>query len=344
MKKLLLYGEIGWEVNAQEVVEYLDENKDEQVEVHISSPGGSVFDMIAIRSAILAHENVCIVVDSLAASAAAIIALCGKPLKMADYSRMMLHSASTMAWGNAKEMEDQIRNLNSIDDDLARMIADKMGKDFQEVRDEYFDGKDHWLTADEVIGMGLADKCEKKETEDKSAAVFDCINGKRRENNHSINNLKPIDMDLTKFQSVAMFQDCQNEEEILAKVDGQATELEESKKTIEAKDCEIAEKDAKIAELEAKVAENEAKEKAAQEAADEAVVENAITEGKIPAEMKETYINMMKADRENTTKVIDSLAAPKKAESVNDFIKGEGAKAEPKKSAFEAELDRIAGK
>lgn len=340
MNKLLLYGEIGWEATAKDIVSYLDENKDEQIEMHVNSPGGDVFEAIAIRAAVMAHKNITIVVDAMAASAAAIISLCGKPLKMSDYSRLMLHSASTMAWGNSKEMEEQLKNLNSIDDDLARMISEKMGKSFDEVREEYFDGKDHWLTADEVIGMGVAEKYISEKTENKSVAVFDCINGVRR---HSINNNKIVkDMDLTKFQSVAMFQDCQNEEEILAKVDGQATELEESKKTVEAKDCEIAEKDARIAELEAKLAEKEEKERAAQEEADNKVVEDAIKDGRIEESMKETYVNMMRTDRENTSKVIASLKKPQDPAKVEDFMKGEGEGR--KKTYFEDAMAEIANR
>ena len=143
MVKALLYGGIGYDVEAKDVVEWLDAHKDDAVELHINSPGGSVFEAIAIRTAILAHKNITIVVDALAASAAAIISLCGKPLKMAEYSRLMLHSASSYASGNKKQMQEEIAMLESIDNDLAAMIAQKFGKDKDEILAEYFDGSDH---------------------------------------------------------------------------------------------------------------------------------------------------------------------------------------------------------
>lgn len=334
MNKLLLYGEIGWEVQAKDILNYLEENKDNPVELHVYSPGGDVFEAIAIRSAILAHKDITIVVDSIAASAAAIISLCGKPLKMCDYSRLMLHSASSLAYGNSKDMEDQIKNLNSIDDDLAMMIANKMGKPFDEIRETYFDGKDHWLTADEVISMGVAEKFVTEKAEDKALAVFDCINGvKRQKEPIIINHKNPTDMKLEEIKKINAFKDCASEEEVVKKAAEQSAE-------IEAKDAEIAEKDAKIAELEAKVAENEEKEKAAQEAADNAVVEDAIKDGRIEEAMKEIYINMMKNDRENTSKIIASLKRPEEPAKVEDYLKGEGQGA--KKTYFEDAMAEIA--
>ena len=41
MVKALLYGGIGYDVEAKDVVEWLDAHKDDAVELHINSPGGS---------------------------------------------------------------------------------------------------------------------------------------------------------------------------------------------------------------------------------------------------------------------------------------------------------------
>ena len=102
MAKILLYGEIGYDVMSKDVVEWLGANEGEQVEMHINSPGGDVFEALAIRSAMTNVAGLTVVVDALAASAAAVIALCGKPLKMSQYARLMIHSASTSAYGNSK--------------------------------------------------------------------------------------------------------------------------------------------------------------------------------------------------------------------------------------------------
>lgn len=330
--KLLLYGEIGWEVQSKEVVTYLDEHKGDEIEMHVNSPGGDVFEAIAIRSAVLAHPNLSIVVDSMAASAAAIISLCGKPLAMAEYSRLMLHSASSYASGNAKEMEKQLAMLRSIDEDLASMIAGKMGKGKDEVLEEYFDGKDHWLTAEEVVGMGIASMVEKPKADDLSAkSFFDCVNGERH-GNHIKKSYS--DMDITKIQSVVAFKDCNTEDEVVETAKAQEALIAD-------KTAEIEERDAKIAELEAKVAEYENEKAQAQAEADEKAISDAVEEGRMTEEQAGICRNLIKSDRENALKMISSMTTPAGQAKVSDFIKGDGVKAD-RKSYFQEEMDRIA--
>ena len=335
MKKILLYGEIGWEVTSREVVGWLEENRGEQIEMHVNSPGGDVFEAIAIRSAVKACPDLTIVVDSLAASAAAIISLCGKPLFMAEYSRLMIHSASTFASGNSKEMEEKLENLKSIDADLAGMIAEKMGRDAEDVLAEYFDGKDHWLTSDECLSMGIAEAYSTEHASDRLVSVYDCINGRRKEIKANTNTLKQDSMNLEKFQAMKAFKDCSTEEEVVTKAEEQAKGIEELQR-------QIGEKDERIAELEAKVSEFETEKAKAQEEADEAKITDAIKCGKLSEEQADTYRSLMKSDRENTIRLIDSLKEPEKKPDVRDYMKGEGGL--QKKSYFEEEMAKIARK
>lgn len=332
MVKALLYGGIGYDVEAKDVVEWLDAHKDDAVELHINSPGGSVFEAIAIRTAILAHKNITLVVDALAASAAAIISLCGKPLKMADYSRLMLHSASSYASGNKKQMQEEIAMLESIDNDLAAMIAQKFGKDKDEILAEYFDGSDHWLDRDVCIEKGLAEKYEPEEDKQNAhtAVVWDCINFKKQ----AINNIKKKSMDLTKFQSVKAFMKCTTEEQIVDVATKMAAELEDAQAV-------IAEKDKRIAVLEDQINAFEAEKQKAQDDADEKVIADAVEAGKITNEQADIYRAMLKTDRENALKMLDTVKAQPEPKKVSDYIKGEGGNGEPKKSYFEQEMDRI---
>ena len=332
MVKALLYGGIGYDVEAKDVVEWLDAHKDDAVELHINSPGGSVFEAIAIRTAILAHKNITIVVDALAASAAAIISLCGKPLKMADYSRLMLHSASSYASGNKKQMQEEIAMLEGIDNDLAGMIADKFGKEKDEILATYFDGQDHWLDRDECIKMGLAEKYEPEGNAQNAhtAVVWDCINFKKQ----AINNITKKSMDLTKFQSVKAFMKCTTEEQIVDAATKMAAELEDAQTA-------IAEKDKRIAELEGQINAFEAEKQKAQDEADENVITDAVEAGKITSEQADIYRAMLKTDRENALKMLDTVKAQPEPKKVTDYIKGEGGNGEPKKSFFEEQMERI---
>ena len=334
MAKALLYGGIGYDVEARDVVEWLDAHKDDPVELHINSPGGSVFEAIAIRTAILAHKNLTIVVDALAASAAAIISLCGKPLKMADYSRLMLHSASSYASGNKKQMQEEIAMLESIDNDLASMIADKFGKEKDEILAAYFDGTDHWLDRDECIAKGLAEAYEPEgETQNAhTAVVWDCINFKQAKMNN--NNKKQKNMDLTKFQAVGAFKECTTEEQIVDAATRLADELANAQ-------ASAAAKDARIAELDAEVATFKAEKQKAQDEADEKVIADAVEAGKITSEQADIYRAMLKTDRENALKMLDTVKAQPEPKKVTDYIKGEGGNGEPKKSYFEEQMERI---
>ena len=54
-------------------------------------------------------------------------------------------------------MKDCIREIEALEDTLCEMYATRMGKDKEEIRAMYFDGKDHWLRADEALALGLID-------------------------------------------------------------------------------------------------------------------------------------------------------------------------------------------
>lgn len=311
-KILLIYDEIGyWGTSAKDVAQFLIDNEGESIDVHINSPGGDVFDAYAIYNTLKNTPSVTIYVDGIAASAAAIIALCGKPLKMAAASQLMLHSASSGAYGNKKELEEKLAFLDSIDTNLATMISAKLGKEVQEIKDTYFDGKDHWLSAQECKEMGICEIWEPT-TEDKARLqrVTACL---RYTNiNKNSNNM------LQKFQTVDAFKGCNTEEEVLGKVNNLIAENNTQKARIA--ELEVTEK--KYNDLMAQLVKE-------QKEADDKLIADAINDGRMPADMKGVYEEMMTKDRENTIKVIGSLAKPeakiKETKKVADFIKEDGA-------------------
>ena len=156
---LLLYGEIGMGVNAEEFVTRLIELSKQypSVTIHINSLGGSVLSGIAIFNAVRGCSNVSLNVDGVAASMAAVIALCGKPLYMCKNTRLMLHSVSGGADGNIEDMKKAIESMQSLEQTLADMIANRCKITPEEVKNRFFDGKDHWFTADEALSLGLID-------------------------------------------------------------------------------------------------------------------------------------------------------------------------------------------
>jgi hypothetical protein len=89
---------------------------------------------------------------------AAVIAMAGKTVSIAKNGLLMFHSASGVGIGNKNTMLEVAELLGKIDDVLAISIADKTGETKDEVSAKYFDGKNHWLTAEESKEAGLVDE------------------------------------------------------------------------------------------------------------------------------------------------------------------------------------------
>lgn len=141
-------------------------DKTQRLTVRINSPGGSVFDGVAIRAQLEQWAaGVDVKVDGIAASAASYIATAGDSVAMAEGSMLMVHDPWTFAIGNAAEMQKAAATLDKIADSMVGAYAKKSGKSNEEVRQTMKD--ETWLSADEAIAYGLAD-----EKSDEKAAAF----------------------------------------------------------------------------------------------------------------------------------------------------------------------------
>lgn len=149
---ILLYGDIGEgkKVDSGRVVSELLslQGQYQRITVRINSNGGDVFSGMAIYNALrTSTADIRIYVDGVAASIAGIIALCGKPLYMSPYAKLMLHSVSGGTFGNASALRELASVMESLECDLARMIAGRCGESEAAVKKRYFDEKDHWIDA-----------------------------------------------------------------------------------------------------------------------------------------------------------------------------------------------------
>lgn len=153
-----IYGEIGWEVWADEFAADLRAIDAPQITVKISSPGGSVFEGLVIYNAILDHPaTVNVVVDSMAASAASFIAQAGDHVLMNRGAQMMIHDAIGSVWGgNAADMEDMRALLDKISNEIAGVYAARAGGTVAEWRTRML--AETWMTGSEAVELGLADE------------------------------------------------------------------------------------------------------------------------------------------------------------------------------------------
>jgi ATP-dependent Clp endopeptidase proteolytic subunit ClpP len=128
------------------------------IELHLNSPGGDVFDGIAIFNQLKQRPgNVAVVVDGLAASAASFIAQAASPgcLAMAPHSQMMIHDGFGMAIGNAADMREMAGLLDKASDNISRIYAGRTGKPAAYWRDRM--RAETWLDDHEAVAEGLAD-------------------------------------------------------------------------------------------------------------------------------------------------------------------------------------------
>jgi HK97 family phage major capsid protein len=151
--QILLYDLIGmWGVTAQDFIRDLSA-VDGPVDVHINSDGGDCFEAFAIYNALLARSGVTTVVDSIAASAASVIAMAGEQRLMARTSQMMIHDAWAGIDGNADDLQHMMGRLNVMSDQLAGIYADTAGGQPDHWRGLMRD--ETWFTPQQALDAGL---------------------------------------------------------------------------------------------------------------------------------------------------------------------------------------------
>lgn len=307
---ILLYGEIGGfdGISDKDIVAELYEYASmyKSIDIRVNSPGGSVYAGMSIFNALRSSEaDITIYVDGIAASMASVIALCGKPVYMSQYARLMLHAPYGGCYGNKEELRSVSDELASLEDTLADMYASRLGKTREEIKDTYFDGKDHWITAKEAKEMGLVDGIyDIKEKVDAQSpqdiyAVFQA-----RLNSQSFNTHNNMYEELRKRPSFAA---CATDEDVvrmLASMENKAGQY----------DAVVKERNDLKASLDGYVQ----KEKEARELEIKNLLESAMQKGRIAPASRDAYKAILEKDFENGKKVIESLPEKKSVEDVLD--------------------------
>jgi len=148
-----------WGISTEDVARVLDAlpASVEQIILRINSPGGEVWEAMAILNMLGAHRaEVTAVVDGLAASAASFIAASCPETVMSPGSQMMIHSPSSIAWGNAAEMRKTADFLDKLQQSMVEVYAEKAGeKDWASLLEA-----ETWLTAADAVELGLADRVD----------------------------------------------------------------------------------------------------------------------------------------------------------------------------------------
>lgn len=156
--EVMIYDSIGgwFGVYADEFIDEIRGITAPKIRVRLNSPGGSVFEGIAIANALRAHPaTVTVQVDGLAASIASVIAMAGDRVEMAPNSMLMIHEASGVCMGDMAEMEKMAEVLGLISTNIAGAYAARAGGDAATWRDAM--RAETWYLPDAAVEAGLAD-------------------------------------------------------------------------------------------------------------------------------------------------------------------------------------------
>jgi ATP-dependent Clp endopeptidase proteolytic subunit ClpP len=169
--EIRIYDEIWFlGITAEDIARELDEITASEILVAINSPGGDVFDAIAIYNLLRAHSaTVTTRVDGIAASAASVIAQAGAKRQMMSSAQMMIHEPWGIAVGPASEHREFADLLDRQTDVLAGIYAQRSGREVKYFADLLREGKDVWMTDAEAVAEGLADEVIEAAGEDAGA-------------------------------------------------------------------------------------------------------------------------------------------------------------------------------
>lgn len=129
---------------------------DGDVTVWINSPGGNVFAAAEIYTMLKEYAGkITVRIASLAASAASVVAMAGDRIEMSPTALMMIHDPSTIAMGNAAEMQKVIATLNAVKDSILNAYTLKTGMRKSKISEMM--ENETWLDAKEALRLGFCD-------------------------------------------------------------------------------------------------------------------------------------------------------------------------------------------
>lgn len=159
-----IYDEIGYfGVTARDFLADLEDVKGD-LDLHLNTPGGEVFDGLTIYNALSQRSGrVRVSIDGLAASIGSVIAMAASPgeLSIAKRAQLMIHDGFTMAVGNAADMRKLADQLDEQSDNIAGIYSDRTGQPAEFWRNQM--REETWYVGQKAVDAGLADRVVERE-------------------------------------------------------------------------------------------------------------------------------------------------------------------------------------
>lgn len=140
------------------------ENPDEDIKLYINSPGGSVYDGLAIYDTMnFIKPDVQTIGIGLQASMGAFLLSAGAKGKRAilPNARVMIHQPSSGTQGKITDQEIDLKEGLLLKEKLAQILAENSGQKLEKLKNDM--ERDYWMSAEEAVEYGLVDKIIKQE-------------------------------------------------------------------------------------------------------------------------------------------------------------------------------------
>lgn len=161
--RIIFLGEDVNEASANTIVAQLlhlaNEDPEKDIQLYINSPGGSVYDGLAIYDTMqYIKPDVQTIGIGLQASMGAFLLSSGAKGKrfVLPNARVMIHQPSSGTQGKVTDQEISLREAIELKERLAKMMAQNTGQKLDKVKADM--ERDHWMSAAEAVGYGLADE------------------------------------------------------------------------------------------------------------------------------------------------------------------------------------------
>lgn len=147
-------------IEAKALREILDDVH-EDIVIKLNSPGGDVFQGIEICNYLKDHpSHVTVEVMGTAASAATFILAGADEVIMNVGTTIMIHEASSYAWGNKNDLKKAYEALETVDRSILDIYMNQTGQSEEKLRG--WIEREKWFTADEAVKYGFANEVRRK--------------------------------------------------------------------------------------------------------------------------------------------------------------------------------------
>lgn len=298
--EMYLYGIIGrgLDIDTNGLIATIEAKRKEGVRsftFYVNSDGGEVAQGAALFNYLDRTDvDITWVVDGIAASMMAVLITNPKHrVKAARHAKFMYHRVSGYVYGNSDETRAAADMMDSFEKTLIEMTASRIGRTAEETRNLYFDGVDHWLSAEEAVQAGLCDEIIQTNMNIKELENVTDARSAFNYYNNQIINLKQQKMDEKAFAAALNISETSTEADMLNSVRGVVNERNTLRQQLQAEKEKVSNLENRLQEFERGKVKN--------------LIDSAVADKRIGEDDREAYTKLAEQDYENTEKILNRM-------------------------------------